>query len=102
MLHNIYQEHGDVPTNYPWLTNKMSQASCLQPEKKVHFRAGESKGKKTRLARPEQKSISMMRDIVTKFSKVGEVVIDIFAGTFAAAKSGLTLSQYWRFVGGRR
>lgn len=82
-----FQGHGDVQTSQPWWISETNQVSHLQPEEKVKFRASESeKGKKSLLVRPEHKRISMMDGFVTKFSKAGELLMDIFSGTFAAEK----------------
>lgn len=49
--------------------------------------------------RPETKSISMIMDIMNKFSRTRELVMDIFAETFATGKAWLMLSRHHRFVG---
>lgn len=40
-----------------------------------------------------------MRDLIRKFSKPGEQVVDLFFGMFRAASVCLKLLQYRRFVG---
>lgn len=43
---------------------------------------------------PEQKSISMTKDIVTRFSKARELVMDSLAGMFTFGKAYLMLPQH--------
>lgn len=40
-----------------------------------------------------------MQDLVDKFSNPGELLVDLFPGTFAAAKVCLEALRHCRFVG---
>ena len=51
------------------------------------------------MLRPEQKSITLMSDIIEKFSKPGDLVVDPCSGTFSVAKACLLLPKHRRFVG---
>lgn len=47
----------------------------------------------------EQESMEWMRDLMSKFSKSGELVLNNWSGTSATEKACLQLSDHCRFVG---
>jgi len=55
-------------------------------------------GRKLKL-RAEQKNIDWMMDIISKFTKPGDIVVDMFSGTFPTAKACMKLDKHRRFVG---
>ena len=55
-------------------------------------------GKKVRL-RPEQTSVSMMKELIEMFPKPGETVMDMFAGNCSVAKACLSLPQPRKYFG---
>jgi len=54
---------------------------------------------KSRLLRPEQKSVLLMKELVSRFSQPGDVVVDFFAGTFSTAVACFSLPQHRFFAG---
>lgn len=70
----------------------MNQVPRWQPEENLYLPVSKSeKWMKSRMLLPEQNSISIMKDIVTKISKVKELVMDIFPETFTTGKACLML-----------
>jgi len=35
--------------------------------------------------RPEQKSLALLKELISRFKKLGHIVVDLFAGTFSTA-----------------
>lgn len=54
---------------------------------------------RNRAVRPEQKSVSWIKDVVSKFKKIGHVVVNPYAGMFAAAKACMMLLQNRQSIG---
>lgn len=77
----------------------MNQVPRLQTEEEVYYRTSETKkSKKSRPVGPEQRSISMTKDITTKFSKAGEFRMSVIAGMNSTGKACLMLPQPEGFV----
>lgn len=51
------------------------------------------------MLRPEQNSFSLMNDLVDKFSKPGDFVLEAFAGMVSTTKASLLLDNHWQIVG---
>lgn len=49
--------------------------------------------------RPEQKRMSVRNDIPTNFSRVGELVMNMFAKTFATGNVCIMRLLRWSFAG---
>lgn len=80
--------------------NEMDVVPRLSRGEKLYVTVGGSDGQKTsRLVHLEQKSLSWMKDLVETFSPPGEVVVDLFSGTFPTAKARLELPRHRRFLG---
>lgn len=90
LSHIDYESHGDVPTSRQWWRKQGNEIPRLTHAEKLYVTDpnGDS-GEKSRILRPEQKSSWLMKDIVRKVSKSGEVVVELFSGTFATAKTCL-------------
>ena len=52
------------------------------------------------MLRPEQKSVALCRELISRYSKPEDIVFDPFAGTFTTAEACLTVPGARRFVGG--
>ena len=85
-------------TTHPLWTNVVCNVPRLPTSEIVKVRNSVESGK-FRMLRPEQKNISVMKDIVSKFSKPGDLVMDPFSGTCSTAKACLSLNKHRRFVG---
>lgn len=56
--------------------------------------------KNTRMLRPEQKCLSLLQELVSRFSNPEDIVVDGFSGTFSTAIACFTVEEgHRRFVG---
>lgn len=95
-----YQAGGEVPSSLPGWTNVMTNLPRLEPKEVVYKqRESETQIGGSQKWRPEQKSIMLMKDLVSKFSSPGAVVMDTFCGTLSTAKACLSLHKHRKFVG---
>lgn len=56
-------------------------------------------GKNSRVLRPEQKSLRLTTDTLSKFSKLDELVVDLCYETYATGKTYLELPEHYQCVG---
>lgn len=54
---------------------------------------------RTRMLRAEQKSIALIMEYLSRYSKPGDLVVDLFAGTCTTAVACLSLQHHRKFVG---
>lgn len=47
----------------------------------------------------EQKSIAVLKEIISRFSQAGDVGVDLFDGTFSTAVACFDLPEHRKFVG---
>lgn len=87
-----------MQTNQTWRTSGKNNIPRVPVHERLFNAAPGSSGNKV-LLRPEQKSIDWMMDLVSKFTKPGELVVDNCTGTSATAKPCMLLPQHRRFVG---
>lgn len=79
----------------------MDEVPRLSPTEKVYVTMTERNEHGRRyIVLPAQKSLSWMRDSVNKFSKRGEIAVDLLSGTFPTAKPCLKLSRHRLLVVG--
>lgn len=92
-----YQCQGYVSSRHAAWTNCIDNIPRLGPEEGLYFPKGvyESQG----MVRPEQKSILLLMEIISQYTNEGDIVVDMFGGTFSAAKACLNLPKYRQFVG---
>lgn len=51
---------------------------------------------------PEKKSVVLMNDVVHKYSKRSQMVLDAFTGTLSAAKACILVDKHRPMVGGEK
>ena len=76
--------------------------SVVNPESVWYqLEASSSEGAPPRptMLRQEQKSVYVMAELIHMFTKPGDVVVDLFAGTFAVSKACVMSGQPLMFVG---
>lgn len=73
-----YDVPGEMNTSHPWRTDLMS-STLLVPQEKVVFNVRRGKSGFELLIRPGQKNIACMKDILQKFMKPGNLVVDTCA-----------------------
>lgn len=95
----MYQGQCKVPTTHPQWINVMDKILPLSETEKAYFTVtGRNEGIRRRFIRPEQKSVGWIENIANKFSKLGNLSVDLFFGTFGTARSCLMLPRHRRFV----
>lgn len=71
----------------------------LSPTENVYINVTERNGeKRIRMARPEHNCVDWMENFANKFSKHGEIVFDLFPGSFATVKVCLELPRHLQVV----
>lgn len=94
-----YNASGEIACGHPGWTNVMMNIPRV-PREEVLYRS-EGRGSRGRRAmwRPEQKNVSWMKDLVGKFTRGRDVVMDFCTGTYPTAKTSMLLDQHRKFVG---
>lgn len=92
-----YQAVSDTPSSYPGFTNEMNNIPRI-PWSEMVFKNQVGTTGRRQMVRPEQKNVSWMKDLVSKFTKPGMTVLDCFAGTLSVGKACLELSQHRRAI----
>lgn len=88
----------ETPSSYPRYTNEMNNIPRLPHKEKVFANSSRDASSRKKMARPEQKNVSLLRDIIRKFTKPGMLVVDTFAGTLSVAKACLSLEEHRKAV----
>ena len=91
-----YSNYGHIPGWHRGYTNCIDNFPLVSGKDKVVIR--NDKGNLSSL-RPEQKPVSLMKELICKYSKGGDIVVDMFGGTFSTAKACLELPEHRIFVG---
>ncbi len=96
-----WQNHGYVHSTFPAYTNIVNNIPALSNRERLHTSPlstapattasaaaasaaapGPSSSNRAKL-RPEQKSVALCRELISRYSKPGDIVFDPFAGTFS-------------------
>lgn len=76
------------------MNQRINQVPSLKTEKEVYFSCSKSKkGKESWLVRPQQKGINMVKDVVNKVSRAGELVMEMTARTICDWKGVLDVLE---------
>lgn len=96
-----YSNTGHVPSTHLPFTNVIDNVRLQKSEiMRRRFEEGEAQSRgKGMMLRPEQKSINLLRHLISQYTKPGEIVLDMFGGTFSTARACLTLSKPRVFYG---
>jgi len=95
-----YSPHGYVCSTFqPW-TNIINNIPRLSHEERITV-VDPRNAKRKMALRPEQKTSALLKEIIARFSQPGDVVVDMFAGTYSTGIAALTMNegQYRTFVG---
>ena len=87
-----------VPSQYPATRNIINNVMALVPGERHMVKSGDT----SRMLRPEQKCVSLLKELISRFSQAGDIVVDPFAGTFSTAIACFTLDKdngARRFIG---
>jgi len=96
-----WTSHNHVQSRYPAFKAIIDNVPRLSPGEQIRVpvqNPGESTTR-TRPLRNEQKPAALLREIICRFSKPGDIVLDFFAGTYSTAVAALTLPKHRKFVG---
>ena len=87
-----------VPSEYPATRNVINNVMGLIPGERHMVKDGDA----YRMLRPEQKCLSLLKELICRFSQAGDIVVDPFGGTFSTAIACFTLDSEngtRRFIG---
>ena len=106
-----YRNFNYVASGFKATTNVIDNVPGLAPGERlmintVQEHGGESSTsrntavkKSPSALRPEQKSLPLLQELVSRFSQPGDIVTDMFAGTFSTAVACMSLPRHRVFVG---
>ena len=89
----IYEDFGEFPCSYPIWTN-CNDGIKLDKKERIFITPGSKK-----MLRPEQKPIALLRHLIRQFTVPGDIVMDLFSGTFSTARACISVSEQRRFIG---
>ena len=96
-----YENFNFVRSAYPAYKNVINNVPRLAPREQVRTRRevqGEHRHSTVAL-RAEQKSLPLLMELVSRFTQPGDLVVDLFAGTFSSAAACFSLKEHRRFAG---
>ena len=98
---NYSRDYGNGSIMAPW-TNVMTNIPAVPQEEVVTADEDSNDRNKSgppEMFRPEQKAITWIMDLVQKFSKPGDIVVDLFSGTYSTFHACLLCDEPRRFYG---
>ena len=90
-----YATQGHIASRHSAWTNVIDEVERLRPGE--HLRAQGSSG--LTMVRPEQKSRDLLKELIARFTRPGDLVADFFAGTFSTAAACISLPKHRKFIG---
>jgi len=90
-----YENFAHIPNRHKAWTKIIDDIPPLPASERVK----EFSDKKSSLLRPEQKNVVLMWELVEQYSNPGDIVVDMFAGTFSTARDCLSVDKARKFVG---
>lgn len=96
-----YHSFNYVQSTFPGFKNVINNVPALLPGEQVRVPRAVPDGEppKTQALRPEQKPLALLKELICRFSQQGDLVVDLFSGTFSTAVAAFSLPQHRRFVG---
>ena len=97
-----YNNFGYIPTRHPGFVNVIDNVPKLGNGEMLMYPAGE--GNRSSRVRAEQKPSVLLQELIARFSLPGDIVVDLFGGTFSAAAACITMGdgEMRTFVGCER
>lgn len=90
-----YKPAGYIQSSHPVWTNVMNNIPPVPTSEKVMKKVTD----RYVMLRPEQKNIDWMKELISQYTKKGDIVVDMFGGTFSTAKACFELPDARRFIG---
>ena len=94
-----YQTPSGYGETHPSWTNVVTEVPIVTGEEVIYLEGNGGTGNARKRLRPEQKPISLMKFLVNKFTKGGDLVVDTCAGTFSTLKACMEMDNHRRFIG---
>ena len=91
-----YASQGHIASRHSAWTNVIDEVGRLRPGEQLRARGTSGS---IRMVRPEQKSRELLKEIIARFTRPGDLVADFFAGTFSTAAACITLPKHRKFIG---
>ena len=88
-----YSLHNRDLSRHPGYVNAIDNCPKLGPGESLNF--------EDKRLRAEQKPLSILRELISRFSKPGDIVVDLFSGTYSTAIACMTMRDglYRKFIG---
>ena len=113
-----WRSHGYIQSTYPAYKHIIDNVPRLAPGEQVRMTEtvqdaeGSEDGNedeiqpadptprtRTRALRAEQKPLPLLQEIICRYTKPGDIIVDFFAGTFSTAVAAMSLPQHRTFIG---
>jgi len=101
-----WQPFNYVQSRYPACKHIIDNVPRLAPGEQVRVanqafdaEAQVPKARRTKALRNEQKCLPLLRELISRFSQPGDIVVDFFSGTLSTALACLTLPEVHVFAG---
>ena len=86
-----YKNYGYIPSRYAGFCNVLDNVPRMEPGEPLRMtRPGD---RSSSMVRAEQKSVRLLQELVSRLSLPGDIVVDLFGGTFSLAVACLTLEE---------
>lgn len=92
-----YKNFNYVASTYPAYRNVIDNCKGLLPSESIRVQKSDNSG--TANLRSEQKPLSVLKELISRFSQPGDIVVDLFSGTFATALACFDIPEHRQFVG---
>lgn len=96
-----YRPFNYVASTFPGFKNVITNINRLLPGEQLRVPKLDEGGNVSGSSplRSEQKPVALMKELISRFSQPGDIVVDLFAGTFSCAVACFELPQHRSFVG---
>ena len=94
-----FNRGGFVPSRHKGYTDCIDNIQRLTPHEKVCTDKLSENGR-PKMLRPEQKSMALLQQIISKYTQPGDIVFDPFAGSYATGRACMSLPLHRRCIMG--
>ena len=92
-----YIPFNHVKSSFQGYRNVIDKVKGPLPGEQIRVSSGSSG--RTKALRNEQKPLALLKELICRFSQPGDLVVDLFSGSFSTALACLQLEHRRRFVG---